>query len=282
MQKITHDDIMHATPRFRLPCMKLIDIARQTSHDIILPAFRSDSLKVSEKTCVQDLVTEADVQAERQMTCQIAEVFPHAVIIGEESVAANPDLQEGLDAHELCVIIDPIDGTYNYAHGIATFGVAIAVLVRGVTVFGLLYDPIMDDVSYAFRGHGARKMPKGADALPIQVRTGQCGFIPLTTLASENVGAAMDFGHTMSPLKCLHCSVHEYRLICEGTASWALATKSAPWDHAAGHLIHTEAGGITRFADGEEYRASRTTGAIISAPNEETWLRLQKGFAHLI
>ena len=282
MQKKPTPQDIKEDAQFQLDCLKLADIAKAAAEEVILPSFRSADLKVLQKTGVQDLVTEADEHAERYMAAQISEVFPNAVVLGEESVAANPELLDGIDAHDLCVIIDPIDGTFNYAHGITTFGIAIAVLIRGVTVYGLLCDPIMKEITFAFLGMGAYKKPILGQIEPLQVSSGKCGFIPLASLPSDKVSAAVEFGHTHSPLKSLGCSVHEYRLLCDGSASWALATKSAPWDHAAGQLIHSEAGGITRFADGEDYRAARHTGAIISAPNEDVWKQLQKGFSDLI
>jgi hypothetical protein len=135
---------------------EMIEIVRDVAKAEILPRFRrlSDGA-VSFKTSFDDLVTEADVASEKALTQRFQTLLPHAVIIGEEAVSEDESLLDQIDTNELVVIIDPIDGTWNFAHGLSTFGVLIAAIYQGETVYGLLYDPLNDDWIETSLGEGS-------------------------------------------------------------------------------------------------------------------------------
>jgi fructose-1,6-bisphosphatase/inositol monophosphatase family enzyme len=87
----------------------------------------------------------ADHAAEKFIQTEIGKILPQAHLVGEESVAENPKLLDLIGTSDVCVIIDPIDGTGNFATGLAVFGTMVVVVIRNETIFGLLYDPIVDD-----------------------------------------------------------------------------------------------------------------------------------------
>lgn len=97
-----------------------------------------------------DLVTAADLEVERAFRERIAAAFPHHVVIGEEAGAQAPP------AGRWRWIIDPLDGTTNFAHGLALFCVSIALEVDGRLMIGVVYDPIGEELFTAERGEGAR------------------------------------------------------------------------------------------------------------------------------
>jgi myo-inositol-1(or 4)-monophosphatase len=97
-----------------------------------------------------DLVTAADLQVERQFRALIGERFPTHAVLGEEAGAGT-----STPAARARWIIDPLDGTTNFAHGIALFCVSIALEVDGVLQLGVVYDPIADELFTAERGSGA-------------------------------------------------------------------------------------------------------------------------------
>ncbi len=124
----------------------LINLVRRAARAEIMPRFRNLAQgDITTKSGPHDLVTEADHQAEAMIARGLQRMFPHALIIGEEAVAAKPSLREDVSAAELAIIIDPVDGTWNFAHGLPLFGVIIAVTRFGRPVLGLLYDPVADD-----------------------------------------------------------------------------------------------------------------------------------------
>jgi myo-inositol-1(or 4)-monophosphatase len=97
-----------------------------------------------------DLVTAADLQVEREFRALIAERFPSHVVLGEEAGAGLASA-----GGRARWIIDPLDGTTNFAHGIALFCVSIALEIDGVLQVGVVYDPIGDELFTAERGGGA-------------------------------------------------------------------------------------------------------------------------------
>ncbi|MEM6596082.1 MAG: inositol monophosphatase family protein, partial [Pseudomonadota bacterium] len=106
----------------------LIEIVRTTAKAEITPHFRAlTPQQIDAKSAPDDLVTIADRAAELALSQAIHELMPDARIVGEEAVAADKTVLARVKEPGLVVVIDPIDGTWNYANGIATFGVILAV-----------------------------------------------------------------------------------------------------------------------------------------------------------
>ena len=133
-------------PLTRAQKTQLLNLVRRAARAEILPRFRQlDTGDIDTKADEMDLVTAAYTGAEAMITRGLQMAFPHALVIGEEAIAKNPDLLDGIGEAELCFIIDPVDGTWNFARGMPLFGTIIAVCRFGQPVFGLIYDPIGDD-----------------------------------------------------------------------------------------------------------------------------------------
>src|ERR1044072_8167706 len=102
-----------------------------------------------------NLVTEADLASERHIKELIAARHPQHRILAEESGAHQPDDQSGPPS-DYCWIIDPLDGTTNFAHGYPFFCVSIGLEYKGEMIAGVVYDPTRDELFAAERGAGAR------------------------------------------------------------------------------------------------------------------------------
>jgi len=261
---------------------KLANILRETAKVEILPRFRRlEPQMVRQKSEAIDLVTEADEAAERMIMAQVAEMLPEATFVGEESVDADPSVLDGLKDAKLAVVVDPIDGTANYAAGMPLFGVMAAVVAKGETIAGIIYDPMGDDWVLAEKGSGAwQKAPDGhsvrlkaASPVPLEqmVGTASVGSLPanlrLQTLANlAKVRLAAGY----------RCAAHEYRTFAAGHLHYCMFKKLMPWDHLAGTLIAQEAGAhIARF-DGSAYLPHHTSGGLIAAPDLESWELLRR------
>jgi len=134
----------------------IADLMRRAAQAEILPRFRRLTAgDVRAKTEATDLVTEGDEAAERYIKAEVESLVPGALFIGEESVAADPALLDALGSADLAFIVDPIDGTFNFAAGMPLFGVMVAIVSKGETVAGLIFDPMGDDWFIAERGAGA-------------------------------------------------------------------------------------------------------------------------------
>jgi len=187
----------------------------------------------------RDIVTDADVAAQNAAVATILARFPDAAILGEENLAPPG----GADT---LWVIDPIDGTTNYARQFPTFAVSIGVAQRGQPVAGVVYDPVRDHLFAAEAGLGAT-----LNGAPIHVSNVRA--LPDAILAVDWGQSPEDRRRTLTLLNAIATECRTVRAIgsatlamCYLAAGWVdlffnLALK--PWDGAATQLIVTEAGG---------------------------------------
>lgn len=257
--------------------MALADVLRRAAKAEILPRFRrlSDG-DVRAKSEATDLVTEADVNAERMIRAELEQFAPQALFIGEESVAADPSLLSKLKEAELAVIVDPVDGTFNFASGIPAFGVMASVVYRNETVAGLIYDPMGDDWVMAEKGSGAYLRRPDGEAIRLSVAAPK----PLGSMIGM-ASAGYFFGEQREKIlgnlakvrmfACYRCAAQEYRTLAGGHVDFAMYNKLMPWDHLAGTLISQEAGGHAARFDGSPYRPTDLDGGLLVATNPDSW-----------
>ena len=243
----------------------------------IMPRFgKLRTNQIRQKSSALDVVSDADEAAERAISEALGAAFPGALIVGEEGAYRDPAVLEKLSSAELAFIIDPIDGTKNFVSNLPLFGVMAAATIRGEIVAGAIYDPVSRDWAYALRGGGAwmeyengsRVALRVAKPVPVSAMEGMVatGFLPEplrgTVLANLTKLAAT---------ANLRCASHEYRLAAAGSCHLLLYNRLMPWDHAAGWLLHREAGGYSAHFDGTAYQVSHHTGGLICTPDEDTW-----------
>ncbi|MEM7694789.1 MAG: inositol monophosphatase [Pseudomonadota bacterium] len=247
----------------------LLDAVRTVAAREIMPRFgRLASSDVSLKSGPDDPVTVADKAAEAALQSAFAHILPDAAFVGEEGVAENPTLLDAISTAERAVIVDPIDGTANYATGLPLFGVIIAVVERGETVFGLLYDPVTDDCVAARRGAGAWRERADGQREPLQTRSAPfgeaSGLVPINMYDKADRPGIMAAYAGVGKIRSLRCSCHEYRSLAAGHVDFIVSPRPAPWDHAAGVLVATEAGGAAQMA-GAPYRPGGDKGPLTVA-----------------
>jgi len=258
-------------------------LLREAALAEIMPRFRSlTEGQIRQKSSATDLVTDADEAAERLLTIRLKETFPGCAVIGEEATAADPSLLNHIAEPELLFILDPVDGTANFAAGLPLFGVMASVVSRGEVIAGLIYDPMGQDWAIARRGEGAwfeslngqRRDMQVAKAVPLIEMVGgvSWGYLeePLRSTICTNMAQ-------ISASASLRCAAHEYRLVASGHTHFVLYNKLMPWDHAAGWLIHREAGGYSARFDGSAYKPALYTGGLLCAPDEASWHVLAGG-----
>lgn len=264
----------------------LIALVRAVAKAEILPRFRRlEVADIRAKTAPDDLVTEADLAAEAAISAGAREIFPEATVVGEEAAAADPSLLAVVD-RGLTVIVDPVDGTWNFANGLALFGVILAVAVEGETRFGLLYDPLLDDWVLARKGGGAwfgrpGEAPVRLSVSPPRNESEMTGFLPLFLFAEERRTAAAAAMIRFGRVTSLRCSCHEYRLLAQGRCDFVVNAHLKVWDHAAGVLAVQEAGGCAELLDGGTYDCRLTAGRLLvaNAPSAIEILRARFGAA---
>lgn len=260
----------------------LANLLQEAAVQEILPRFRNlQEGDVRMKTEAIDLVTEADEAAERLIRARVEEIMPDALFIGEEAVASDPALLGKLADADLAVVVDPIDGTFNFAVGLPLFGVMLSVVHKGETIAGLIYDPMGNDWAITEKGSGSwlckpdgnqEKMEMvSAPTLSQMVGIANTGFFDLETRRKILVNLA-----EVRIFTSYRCAAHEYRILAQGHMHFAMYNKLMPWDHLAGTLLVQEAGGYAARFDGSPYLPSHTSGGLLIAPDEETWLELKQ------
>ena len=112
--------------------LRIGDILFQAAQTEIMSRFGELVVgQTREKSSRFDVVTDADEAAERAISTALEAAYPRAVIVGEEATAANPNLLDAIGSADLAFVLDPLDGTKNFASGLPLFGVMVAATVRG-------------------------------------------------------------------------------------------------------------------------------------------------------
>jgi len=197
-----------------------------------------------------DLVTEADVKSEALIIEGIKDKFPDHGILAEEKGSLEGE-------SDYLWIIDPLDGTTNYAHGFPVYSVSIALEYRGEVIAGVIYDPNLDELYTAEKGKGALlngNPIKVSDTDTIDISLLATGFPYYYRSDPEFILKLFRaFSLRSQGVRRAGAATIDYVAIAAGRFDgyWELGLK--PWDMAAGSLIATEAGAkITRF-DGSEF-----------------------------
>lgn len=250
---------------------EVASVIRTVTETEILPRFRNlQQGQIREKSPNQ-LVTDADVMAERAFA-QILPQLLNGAMVGEEGADANPESLLAVERESVVWIVDPVDGTGNFAAGNPRFAVIIALMIDGVTQMGWIYDPLNERMFSAQTGAGV-----WLNQNRLQVRKP----VPL----SQMVGSVKKCGTIrpfVSQISRRGSAAHDYLdLISDVTHFCHFGGRLMPWDHAAGILFHTEAGGFNQMLDGSTYNPTmqhRYGGQILLAPNQDSWQELSRFF----
>jgi len=242
--------------------LTLIDAAKAGAAEIL--RFFNGDFKVSNKEGVNNLVTEADHASEKAILAVIKSKFPEHYILTEESGAIIQDSNYKW-------IVDPIDGTVNFAHGIPLNCVSIGIEHNGEIVLAAVYNPHLNEFFFAEKGKGATLNDK-----PIQVSAQTevikaclvTGF-PYTYINLPNGPLEIfeRFIRNGVPVRRLGSAAIDLCWVAAGRFDGFYEHKLEPWDSAAGYLIVEEAGGMVTDFKGEKFspyqhRVLATNGKI--------------------
>ncbi|MGB7372801.1 inositol monophosphatase family protein [Pontixanthobacter sp.] len=249
---------MNALDRHVLQLMQ--DVAARA----IMPRYRNLADGDVVEKAKDDLVTIADREAEAMLSEGLSKIDSTAAIVGEEAAHADPSIMDRLS--DLCWIIDPIDGTSNFASGTGHFAIMIALADQGITQAGWIYDPRRQRLCHAHRGAGAfidgehiiarpsGNVPPSLAAMTRYMRTDQRALFEAEIAPHYTLVAAPG------------CAAEQYPLTVLGEHDLAIYERTLPWDHAAGCLFVNESGGVCLRPDGSQYRVdSGRKGMIGSA-----------------
>lgn len=240
------------------PELKVAIAAARLGGDVLL-RFLHHALEIQEKG-KNDLVTNADIESERVITEYIAQQFPEHQFLAEEGHA---EVDQQSRAEHLW-IIDPLDGTTNFAHGIPHFAVSIAYYRDGQPECGVVFNPVRDEMFIAAKGAGAYFQNQ-------QISVGK-----QTALSDVLIGVGFyyDRGEMMKATLATIEALFESQIrgirrfgtaaldLCQvalGNYGAFFEYQLSPWDFAAGRLIVEEAGGKVTTASGTELPIQKST-----------------------
>ncbi|AEH51898.1 inositol monophosphatase family protein [Pseudothermotoga thermarum] len=216
-----------------------IKLSRQVGFYLLQYWGRAENVR--EKSSFQDLVTDCDKQAQKMIVDQIRKNFPEDSILAEEGLFEDGDK---------LWIIDPIDGTMNFVHGLPSFGVGIAYVEKGNVVLGVAHDPVLNETFYCVQNQGAYK---NGERIKVSSNDKLKDCI-------GNVGFYIDF--TGKFLSLMEKRVRRMRImgsailagayVACGRFDFFVARRANPWDVAPVLLMVKEAGGMVTDIWGNE------------------------------
>lgn len=255
----------------------VIALLRRVSEVEIMPRWRHlGAGDVRTKSGPLDPVTVADEAAERALDAGLRALFPGDDVLGEEAVSADFSLLERLARPGRVWILDPIDGTANFAAELPLFGVMAALVEEDRVLAGFIHDPVGDDTAVALAGGGAwmvardgsRRRLHVAAPVPVGEMVGSMSWRYMAEPLRSHVLHRLD---RLAAVTDFRCAAHQYRMLAAGHCHVQMFRKLLPWDHAAGFLLHREAGGYARRFDGSEYAPSTMEGGLLLAPDAASW-----------
>lgn len=254
---------------------------RRAVETAILPRFQTLTLGDIEDKGGNELVTVADREAEVILAEGLSRLLPEAAIVGEEAASADPALLDRL-GEDLCWIIDPVDGTNNFAAGKGPFGVLIALSERGETKAGWLYDPLSDRLCHAHLSHGAYV---GDQRIKARV-SGEDPPVAAISLVFMDPARREAMRRQIAPHYRLvdipRCAAEQYPRIALGENDLSIFERTLAWDHAAGALFVNEAGGKVARPDGRPYRVDEAhLPGLIGAASPALFDQLAERLARL-
>jgi len=265
----------------RAELAEVVQLVRAVAQTEIMPRFRAlRPGDVQAKSGPLDLVSIADEQAEARLSTSLQRLFPGCAVVGEEAATRDPGLMGAIADADLCFIVDPIDGTANFCAGLPLFGVMVAVTRRGEVVAAAIHDPIGDDTALALRGEGAWMEDAAGQVIPLRVAAPvpvaqMAGAVSWRYMAPAQQAVVCPNLPRVAASWDYRCAAHQYRMMAAGHCHFTVYYRLLPWDHAAGWLLHQEAGGWSQRLDGSAYRAEHTGGGLVLAPDRDSGLALQ-------
>ena len=228
------------------------DLMRQEFHNVA-------SIPVTQKAR-HDYVTEIDKSSEMQIVREIKRYHPDHAILGEEGGEQGES--------DFVWIIDPLDGTSNYLHGIPHYGISIALQEKGRTEHAVVYDPMRDEMFSASRGRGAHL---NNTRIRVSARTSMDSAIMATAFPFRQrgmmgvyTGIFSDVFRKIEDIRRNGAAALDLAWVAAGRMDAFFEIGLKPWDVAAGALLVREAGGVVTDFDGND--AVEESHSILAAP----------------
>jgi fructose-1,6-bisphosphatase/inositol monophosphatase family enzyme len=257
-------------------------LIREAAETLILPRFRhlrpEDIEDKSTSPDREDLVTAVDRDVEAWLTEALTRLDPGATVIGEEAVYARPDLVDLIATDQPLWIVDPIDGTKNFARGFDGFGVMVSRVRAGRTLAAWVMLPARGDMFVAESGAGAWLNGERIQVPARGVAGAPRGLLMVRYMPPDTRARVTRVAHEahFDVVADSVCAAVEYTEILRGETDFAVYYRLLPWDHAAPALILTEAGGRVDHLDGTRYSVRSDHQVTVVARSAEVAARVRR------
>jgi len=251
---------------------RVIETVREVATREVMPRY----LKVAyRRKSDGSLFTEADLAAQEALLRALPGIVPCPMLAEEMTRESQAESWIGGEAGLWCV--DPIDGTSNFVNGVPYFAVSVALMRRGRSVLGVVYDPVADEVFYAEKGAGAflngERLPIKQHVPELRDAMAEVEFKRLPASLSRELVAAPPY----SSQRSFGASTLEWCYAAAGRFDVYLHGGQKLWDYAAGSLIMAEAGGSMCTLSNEDFWADdlwqRSVIAALNPRLFEDWKR---------
>lgn len=250
--------------------LPVVALMREVARDVITPRYQNLRAEEISEKALNDFVTIADRESEVRLAEGLSAILPEAGIIGEEACAADPAILDRA-GQGLNWIIDPIDGTGNFAAGRPPFGIMIALADAGTTLAGWILDPLTGRLCHAILGAGSHIDGE-------QVRARESGeALPVAALAvyfmtpEERTDIQRRSEGQFALVDIPRCAAEQYPRLVLGQNDVSVFSRTLPWDHAAGTLFLNEAGGCCQRLDGSPYLVGDARRGLLGASSSRLW-----------
>ncbi len=218
-----------------------------------------------------DLVTEADLRSEARLTERLAALEPGSRVVGEEAVAADASVLDRLSDGGTVWVIDPVDGTANFAKGSPNFAIIVARVVDGETVQAWISAPALGQLAVGERGAGVT-----VNGQPPQPRPNGEGY---TGFAVGRWRRAVDADPSrFAAITPSSSAGYEYLQLLQGKADFSAYSRLMPWDHAGGAMLIQAAGGTSKLLGDQSYSPRIHQGELLSTMRPGVWEELRDFF----
>ena len=223
---------------------------------------------IGNKDTKENYITSTDLKIQKYLRKELTAALPGSKFMGEEE--DDPKVPDSYSDEDCIWIVDPIDGTANYAHGIPMSVTAVGLVRGGEPILGVVYQPYLDEIYYAEKGKGAF-----CNGSPVHVsdHPKERGIV-CTAWSCYNktrAGLCFDVSQTLygicEDIRRIGTAAYELCLLAKGAADLYFEANLAPWDYTASTCILKEAGGLIE----SQYGRIRTDRQcmVIAANNAE-------------
>ena len=247
----------------------VLALVRNVTTKVILPRYQKLAAHEVTAKLADDVVTVADHESEEMLAAGLARIADLPVV-GEEAAFADESVFDRLGGD--CWIVDPLDGTRNFAKGKPPFGILIAMASGGEAHTGWIYDCLTGRFCTAHRGKGAFVDGEKVAARPTGEIPPVAAFSLLFMDQAKREGMMADVAPHYRLVDVPWCAAEQYPRLALGVNDVSIFERTLPWDHAAGALWLNEAGGKCARVEGSPYRVDdwRRKG-LIGAASPALW-----------